>query len=226
MPYPSLHIYFPEGFLMEKATLVPCPECDSNRLYRDGLRQLSDGSSVQRWLCRQCGYRFSIDQLGNNTNKIVKQRFTQQVCVLKEAKNLAAIESKTVAGEIQKDIKGKLVWFIWEMQKQNYSRDTIATYSRIIKALMKKNVNLTDPENVKEALARWKCGESHKHNIAAAYTLFLKMQGQTWNPPMFHVNRKLPFIPIEKELDALIAGTGKKNKCIPSNTERNRDAIW
>lgn len=27
---------------------------------------------------------------------------------------------------------------------------------------------------------------------------------------MFHVKRKLPFIPPEKELDALIAGTGRK----------------
>jgi len=121
-----------------------------------------------------------------------------------------ATETKTVAGESQKDIKGKLVWFIWEMQKQNYSKDTITTYSRCIKNLMKRKANLADPESVKEALARWKCGESHKHNIAAAYTLFLKMQGHTWNPPMFHVNRKLPFIPTEKELDALIAGTGRK----------------
>jgi integrase len=77
---------------------------------------------------------------------------------------------------------------------------------------MKRKANLADPESVKETLARWKCGESHKHNIAAAYTLFLKMQGQIWNPPMFHINRKLPFIPTEKELDALIAGTGKKTR--------------
>jgi integrase len=122
----------------------------------------------------------------------------------------SATEIKTVAGESQKDIKGKLVRFIWEMQKQNYSKDTITTYSRCIKNLMKRKANLAEPESVKEALAHWKCGESHKHNIAAAYTLFLKMQGQIWNPPMFHVTRKLPFIPTEKELDALIAGTGKK----------------
>ncbi|MCW3997367.1 MAG: hypothetical protein NWF10_02205 [Candidatus Bathyarchaeota archaeon] len=92
------------------------------------------------------------------------------------------------------------------MQKQNYSKDTIKTYSRYIKNLVRK-ANLSDPESVKEALAKWKCGESHKHNIAAAYTLFLKMHGKTWNPPMFRVSRKLPFIPTEKELDALIAGT-------------------
>jgi len=37
-----------------------CPECGSNRRhFRDGLRYLLDGSSVQRWLCRSCGFRFS-----------------------------------------------------------------------------------------------------------------------------------------------------------------------
>jgi integrase len=38
---------------------MDCPQCGSRRLYRDGLRYLSDGTSVQRWLCRECGFRFS-----------------------------------------------------------------------------------------------------------------------------------------------------------------------
>jgi len=38
---------------------VCCPHCGSNKLYRDGIRYLSDGSQTQRWLCRSCGYRFS-----------------------------------------------------------------------------------------------------------------------------------------------------------------------
>jgi integrase len=36
-----------------------CPECSSERLYQAGLRYLSTGETVQRWLCRDCGYRFS-----------------------------------------------------------------------------------------------------------------------------------------------------------------------
>ncbi|MGC8999342.1 MAG: IS1/IS1595 family N-terminal zinc-binding domain-containing protein, partial [Candidatus Bathyarchaeia archaeon] len=38
---------------------IQCPQCGSKRLYRDGLRYLADGSSVQRWLCRECAYRFT-----------------------------------------------------------------------------------------------------------------------------------------------------------------------
>jgi hypothetical protein len=36
-----------------------CPQCGSNKLYKDGLRYLADGTTVQRWLCRECGYRFT-----------------------------------------------------------------------------------------------------------------------------------------------------------------------
>jgi len=38
---------------------IQCPECSSERLWKDGLRYLNDGRVVQRWVCRNCGYRFS-----------------------------------------------------------------------------------------------------------------------------------------------------------------------
>jgi hypothetical protein len=38
---------------------VRCPACGSHRLYKDGLRYLSDESSIQRYLCRDCNYRFT-----------------------------------------------------------------------------------------------------------------------------------------------------------------------
>jgi len=36
-----------------------CPQCGSDRVWKDGVRHLNDGAIVQRWLCRDCGYRFS-----------------------------------------------------------------------------------------------------------------------------------------------------------------------
>jgi len=35
-----------------------CPECTSQKVWKDGLRRTRNGD-VQRWLCRSCGYRFS-----------------------------------------------------------------------------------------------------------------------------------------------------------------------
>lgn len=43
-----------------------------------------------------------------------------------------------------------------------------------------------------------------------AYTLLLKTEGKKWDPPSYHVTRKIPFIPSEKELDQLIAACGRK----------------
>jgi integrase len=84
---------------------------------------------------------------------------------------------------------------------------------------MTLGANLTDAESVKETIAKATClklqagkpwSDARRHIAVAAYTLFLKMHGQKWDPPLCHVTRKLPFIPTEQELDALIAGCGRK----------------
>lgn len=186
---------------------MKCPECGSDRLFKAGLRYLSDGASVQRWLCKSCFYRFSNGHNNSKTNEAIEKG--SQICALK-VKNLASTAEIRTAGDREKDQKGQLVWFIWEMQKQNYSKDTISTYSYALKALMKQGADLTSSDHVKETLARWNCSAPHKHNISAAYTLFLSMQGLKWKPPKCHVTRKLPFIPTETEIDQLIASAGKK----------------
>jgi predicted RNA-binding Zn-ribbon protein involved in translation (DUF1610 family) len=45
--------------MSEASHSISCPQCGSDRLYRDGWRYLEVGSTVQRFLCRSCGYRFS-----------------------------------------------------------------------------------------------------------------------------------------------------------------------
>ncbi|MCL2287920.1 MAG: tyrosine-type recombinase/integrase [Candidatus Bathyarchaeota archaeon] len=38
---------------------LKCPQCGCERLFRDGIRYLQNKKQVQRWLCRECNYRFS-----------------------------------------------------------------------------------------------------------------------------------------------------------------------
>jgi len=47
-------------------------------------------------------------------------------------------------------------------------------------------------------------------NAVDAYTAFLQMQGRTWDPPRYTFASRLPFIPSEAELDALISGCRPK----------------
>ena len=189
--------------------MTACPECGSERLYLDGRRALSDGSETQRFLCRACGYRFSERRM--DSKRLPNITGQHQVCViLQEAKNLdSATELKTVAGETTDlDKKGQLIQFVWNMRKDNYTQSTIDSYTTAVKLLM-QNTTL-EPDSVKEYLSTLKCSDAYKHNIAAAYTLYLKLRGLTWRPPLFHVVNKLPFIPTEAELDQLIASVGKK----------------
>jgi len=191
-----------------------CPECGATKLFKDGLRHVAN-ADVQRFLCRNCGFRFSDP---SNTYKLSRINTSRQVCaelLTESAKNLASATIEKVAGETEtrQDTKGKLVQFIFQMEKDNYAKESIATYSKALERLFERGCNLQDSETVKEALSKMRCSEAYKYVITSAYTLYLKIHGLTWKPPICNVTRSLPFIPTERELDDLIAGTGKKTSC-------------
>jgi len=54
--------------MVEAKAKLCCPECGSERLYKDGLRYLKEGCTVQRRLCRNCGYRFSEPKVSLNVS--------------------------------------------------------------------------------------------------------------------------------------------------------------
>jgi len=60
-------------------------------------------------------------------------------------------------------------------------------------------------------ISRQKWSGNRRKNVINAYTLFLKMQELHWDKPKYTIEQKIPFIPTEQELDALIAGAGKKH---------------
>jgi len=109
-----------------------------------------------------------------------------------------------------KDTKGKLIEHAWWMKKNGYAESTIRTNTTVLRILSDRGANLGDPDRVKEVIACQAWSNARRHNAIAAYTLLLKMQGKTWTPPLCRVTRKLPFIPKEEEIDALISGCGKK----------------
>jgi integrase len=173
------------------------------------LRYTNKGG-IQRFLCKKCGYRFS-----EKSYKECQTDQNRQLCaILEEAKKLdSATEIKTVVGEEskQQEIKGKILELCFYMQKQGYAESTIRLNGTAMKVLADRGANLNDPESVKEILARTKVwSENRKRNLINAYTLFLKIQGLHWEKPKCKVVRSFPFIPKETEIDALIAGCGKK----------------
>jgi integrase len=209
----------PQGTSLKNGEIVVCSECGSTRLYRDGLRYLSEGEAVQRWLCRDCGYRFSERPLQKspewsiNTPSALESN--NQLCVLdKKAKKLdEAQELKTCAGlekATEQTIKGEIVQFPLYCQKEGMQPSSVKTFSRSINRLS-KIANLNDPEDVKEAISKLKIDENTKVSYCSAYDAFLRSIGKTWKPPKYRFTQKLPeFLPTEQEIDALIAGAGRK----------------
>ncbi|MEM3618511.1 MAG: tyrosine-type recombinase/integrase [Candidatus Bathyarchaeia archaeon] len=135
------------------------------------------------------------------------------------SKAVALAEGKTavengLAGATWKqpstDVKGEIIEYCWWLKKQGYSDVTIRVNASALKTLAARGADLNVPETVKEVIARQKWSEARKHGVIAAYTLYAKMHGYAWNPPKCVVTRKLPFIPTEQELDALIAACGRK----------------
>ena len=133
-----------------------------------------------------------------------------------KAKNLAEIQEtrqKRAAGATkldEADVKGKIVEYAWWLKKQGYADLTVKNYTRNVRFLIERGANIYDQESVKEIIAKQKWSEATRHIAINAYTTFLRMLKQTWEPPICKVTRKLPFIPTEQEIDALIAGCGKK----------------
>jgi integrase len=198
-----------------------CPQCGSAKVWRDGLRYSPFGDKIQRWLCRDCGLRFSdpedirdawstferVERIDTKSLKSGDDKVTtRQICVT-ETKNLVA-EQKTmeVPRRSEVDIKGAIVEFLWQLKKENRSEDTITAYGYSLETLVKRGVNLFDPENFKDVMARqtdWT--ETRKHNLTKAYRCFLNQHGIKATLTKYRVTRKLPFIPTEEEINQLIA---------------------
>jgi integrase len=218
------------GQLSDPQPPLTCLRCGSKGPFDcAGHRYLKDGTDRQRWRCKRCHYRFSkrslqdpLEPLKKLSDWRLKTRSDisegRQVCVTlaRGTKNLTtATETKTIAGEIDhssvdQEVKGKILGLCFYMQKQAYSESTIRLNRIALTVLATRGANLEDQESVKETIAKQQWSENRKRNVINAYTLYLKIQGLTWEKPRCHVTRKFPFIPCEQELDALIAGSGKK----------------
>jgi len=214
-----------------------CPQCGSTKLWRDGKRYVGE-REIQRWICRNCGFRFSETKLNhrnmlerfetvhrqnlktttrftiNRRVSVPKHRTKNSASIKLEKAALASIKNANPAATTKKptpqEINGKIIEYSWWLHKQGYAESTIIGRTKLLKILAKRGANLFDPETVKETIAKQKWSAGRKVNAVDAYTSFLTMLGMKWDPPKYKRVYKLPFIPTETELDQLIAGCGRR----------------
>ena len=141
--------------------LVPtCPECGSTNNWKDGTRQTEYGK-VQRYFCRECGYRFS--ETSSNRSNEPKQVQTvhreplnthssllsnRQICVSEgEMKNLVKVETQTRKAPRESNIEGQMISFAWYLKKMGRAESTINTYTKSLEILA-KYADLLNPEEI------------------------------------------------------------------------------
>jgi integrase len=118
---------------------------------------------------------------------------------------------KQTAGEIKPEtIKGKIVEFLWKLEKDGRTKGTIKNYSRMLNGFLKNNINPFDPEEVKDYIAKAPFELSTKDNFCRMLNVWFRFLGINWQQPKYTYSAKIPFIPTEQELDQLIAGCGRK----------------
>jgi integrase len=77
--------------------------------------------------------------------------------------------------------------------------------------MIRNNVNLLNREEVELFIKKYQnWSDGHKMVAAYAYSDFCKMLKIEWTPPKYRWKETIPFVPTEKEVDALVAGTSKK----------------
>lgn len=190
---------------MNKAVI--CPECSGSRIYKDGVRYNHEWQ-IQRFLCRDCGFRFS-----NNPYKQCQTKIDYQLCVIKKAKKLdSQTEIKTVAGDEKAsyNLTGQLVKFLSALENEGIKANTANLYLKHLRNLVSDGAELCDPDSVKAIIAKNNWANATRNVAVAAYSKFLNLMGGSWKPPKYRTVRKLPYIPTENELNCLINAANRK----------------
>lgn len=97
---------------------------------------------------------------------------------------------------------------LW-MQKQGYRASTVHYCIQALKSVARR-ANLLDPESAKTYLASAKISEARKAKLAEDLARFYGWKRILFEKPNHRRIGRLPFIPLEVEVDQLIAGVGKK----------------
>jgi integrase len=96
------------------------------------------------------------------------------------------------------------------MQKRQLSEQTIKHRIYRLNVLVRKGVDLSNPDSVETLLATEKWTPANKRFFVMAYQAYAKVMGIPWTPLKIKCQSKQPFIPLESEVDQLISGCGKR----------------
>ena len=132
------------------------------------------------------------------------------MCVFpQEAKNLTtATELKTVAGD--ETLSKTTSEFGQQLKNDGYALTTVKGCCKFLVMLQSRGIDILKPEQVKGFIADKKWSNHSKATLVTYYGIFASYMHIQWKPPRYHYEQKIPTIPLEKEVDDLIAGCSRK----------------
>ena len=102
-----------------------------------------------------------------------------------------------------------ILQYAWHLQKEGYRESTILSRVKMLRGLARK-ANLVDSDAVKGVIAGLRVCEGRKENLVGVYSGFCRLHRLEFKPPRYRRVERLPFVPLESEVDQLIAGVGVK----------------
>ena len=132
--------------------------------------------------------------------------------------------TRSSAGPVQNDLKhgvhsplsdmnGQILQFGLELKRAGLKETTIIPRLRILRRVA-KICNLTEPEEVRTTIAELQWKNSTRHQFVITYSQYADYLGFTWKQPKYKADEANPFIPLETEIDQLIASCGKTTATI------------
>ncbi len=191
-----------------------CPECSSHEVVLDGHRY-SWGQDIQLFRCKSCKHRFSNGHNSSKTNQNTIR--SNQLGAKLEAKKLVVLPHRkhVGTGEVTAEHEALLRVFEGWLRKEGYNKNC---YPNNVKTLLYLGANLLDPEDVKAKIADHNVKNGMKMQLCYSYEAFLRMNKMTWTRPKNGKGYKQdeidPWIPLEVELDQLIAAAHSKRMAV------------
>jgi integrase len=153
---------------------------------------------------RQICDEILADLASTNPIQGTKNLVTEQI-------NKVVPQKPELSIEQRQKLKGAIVEYMWNLQKNGASEDTYMPYSENLKFLVKNNAALFNPDDVKTVITFLNKKDIRKYNLVKAYKSFMNFVGIKGDMPTYSYIRKLSFIPRADEIDQLI--TGCANYC-------------
>jgi len=104
---------------------------------------------------------------------------------------------------------GEILSFGLWMQREGYRPATVRSAMEALKSVSRR-VDLFNTDAVKTYLAKATVSEGRKERVSNDLARFYRYMGIPFDKPRYRKVEKLPFVPMESEVEQLISGMGQK----------------